>query len=309
MEAADSALLRTNALSVEQTVLELFAARTFEQLCSDMNLSAVIVHCVARLKSGWYVKIHRENGLHELFVPNYLQEAPEPIKTALLEWAVLARPKRTDRKMTVRERRHVLEETIRAYIKDHAPATTSSSHRTAPFTQKWPTMGCRYDLREVFNNVNHKWFDGSLESVLRWGRPGSKTSYQSTRRGTAGTLSHCITIAGIYNRPDVPEFAMESIMYHEMLHIAIPPRRERGRNIIHGADFRKRERSFPHYEKWRQWERGVATSRHVTHTKARRRVKNVLQRITGLLTGIQPHRAFHFSPTYCAPCHAAHSYI
>lgn len=283
MEAADFARMRTGTLSVEQTVLELFAVRTFEQLCSDLNLSAVVVRCVSRLKSGWYVKIHRENGLHELFVPDYLLEAPEAVKTALLEWALLARTGRKNKKRATLERRHFLEETVRAYIRDHAPI--SSSRRTSPFTQKWPTKGCKYDLREIFNAVNHEWFDGSIKSVVRWGRAGSKTSYQSTRRDKSGSLSHCITIAGMYNRPDVPEFAMEAIMYHEMLHIAIPPRRERGRNIIHGADFRKLEKSFPCYEKWRQWERSVAT-RSSTHTKSQRRGKNVLQRITGLLTGI-----------------------
>ena len=62
-----------------------------------------------------------------------------------------------------------------------------------------------------------------------------------------------ITIAGIYNDPTVPRFAIESIMFHEMLHIAIPPFQKNGRNVIHGSAFRQAEKTFPHYHTWRQW--------------------------------------------------------
>ncbi|NLE01045.1 MAG: hypothetical protein GX640_14350, partial [Fibrobacter sp.] len=66
---------------------------------------------------------------------------------------------------------------------------------------------------------------------------------------------HLITIAGVYNHPDVPLFAIEAVMYHEMLHIAVPPFKKNGRFVIHGPEFKARERQYASYEKWHEWER------------------------------------------------------
>jgi predicted SprT family Zn-dependent metalloprotease len=53
----------------------------------------------------------------------------------------------------------------------------------------------------------------------------------------------------------VPRHAIEGIVFHEMLHIAIPPYKRSGKNVIHGPEFRKAERGFPHFNAWRKWEK------------------------------------------------------
>jgi hypothetical protein len=71
----------------------------------------------------------------------------------------------------------------------------------------------------------------------------------------AGNRVNLITIAGVYDLPTVPRFAIEAILHHEMLHIAIPPVRGTGRSVIHGSAFKTAEKKFEHYLKWRAWEK------------------------------------------------------
>jgi alpha-N-acetylglucosamine transferase len=40
-----------------------------------------------------------------------------------------------------------------------------------------------------------------------------------------------------------------------MLHIAIPPCKKNGRQIIHGPDFKKAENSLPYIKQWHAWEK------------------------------------------------------
>lgn len=206
-----------------------------------------------RLKKNWYVKISRQDNTRELFLPICLKTSPDSLKQDIIAWALLpARTRRSNDK-----KRH-LEQAIHSYIEQHVPIQQASP----PPSQKWSTRGVRYDLQEVFTYINEQYFSSRLEAFLRWGKEKSRTSYQSTRKDACGVAWHLITIAGVYNQEDVPRFAIEAIMFHEMLHIHIPPRRVNGRNRIHGPEFKKQEQSFPYYDRWIAWERDTLPTLH-----------------------------------------------
>ncbi len=254
---------------VEQLTLDLFPPRSFNELCSEQKQRDIEILFNSRLRKSWYVKINRNSNRRELHLPPVFENAPEEIKLALIEWVMLSsqRRRRGCRQITI-QRRKSIERRLFDYLAEHSPQLFDKPKK--PF-RPGPTKGCRWDLKEVFDSLNEKYFCNRLSSFLRWGCASSKTSYQSTRKDNAGKTVHCITIAGIYNHPSVPRFAIESIMYHEMLHIHIPPRKENDRTITHGKDFKMLERSFPHYPEWRKWERetlpllfmdAVRTQRH-----------------------------------------------
>jgi hypothetical protein len=268
---------------VEQLTLDLFTPRSFTDLLAYRKAAGLSVHVNRRLRNSWYVKIHRGSDARDLYLPPCFEDAPEAVKTALIDWALLP-PRTRNRSVhgrTAKELRRCLELSIRHYMENHGAGTT---RRKAAPSQKWPTKGCRYDLREVFDTINRHYFNSCLTSFLRWGATASKLSFQATRKGPDGIPYHCITIAGTYDHPDVPRFAIEAIMYHEMLHIHLPPRNERGRRVIHGADFKKMEQAFPHYRSWRLWER---ESFHRLRSGLRRTGrKTLLQRAISLLPGV-----------------------
>ena len=143
------------------------------------------------------MKISRSNGHRTLTLPSYLESAPDEIKAALIEWALLPLTERR-RQSRIQKKQSRIGRRIQSYIKDldipHLRMT-----RVDPVKLEKRTMGCNYDLRLVFDDLNRRYFGGSLSAVLRWGSKCSLTSYQSTRIAADGTRFNLITIAGVYN--------------------------------------------------------------------------------------------------------------
>lgn len=240
-----------------QLSLDLFPAPSppsFESLLDDCNMRDMNVTVSPRLRRGWYMKIDTRSGTRRLVVPAPLETAPHEVKAALLEWTMLARSSNRRRgrcDATTRSRKKELEHIVYRHLESSGTAGPGPS-RFDPRTVE--TRGCRYDLAEVFDTLNRVYFNAELVSYVRWGKSLLR-SYQSNKYDRRGTRYSLITIAAMYDRPDVPRFAIEGIMYHEMLHIAVPPVKRNGRNVIHGADFRHRERLFPCRAQWLAWEK------------------------------------------------------
>jgi hypothetical protein len=53
----------------------------------------------------------------------------------------------------------------------------------------------------------------------------------------------------------VPRYFLAYVMFHEMLHHAMPVTRGPGRRLLHPPEFREREREFRHHERALAWER------------------------------------------------------
>ena len=47
---------------------------------------------------------------------------------------------------------------------------------------------------------------------------------------------------------------MAAVVFHEMLHQVVPATERRGRRIIHGPEFRRRERAYPDHAAAKRWE-------------------------------------------------------
>lgn len=121
-----------------------------------------------------------------------------------------------------------------------------------------------YDLERMFAKLNRKYFDGRIEKpTLTW-----------SQRRTRSILGHhdhvydSITISKTLDSIDVPEWFVEYILYHEMLHIKHPARLINGRRFYHTGAFRNDERRFPHYEQAQKWLERLARQRRVPRARA-----------------------------------------
>jgi hypothetical protein len=241
--------------SAIQLALPLFDVPSFYELLSARNATATLtVAFNKRFKRGWQVRISPAGKTRQLRIPPYLADAPEEIKLALIDWALLPSRPRTSVRQDHYRRKKQLERIIWSYIGTHGDIPPIKS-RFDPKQHAAQTRGRIYDLREIFDSVNAACFNGSLSSFLRWGAPRSRTSCHMIKIDPAGNRVNLITIAGVYNLPNVPRYAIETIMHHEMLHIAVPPLRGNGRSVIHGSAFKTAEKKFKHYLEWRDWER------------------------------------------------------
>ena len=238
----------------EQQKLSLFPEPTFDQLIASKNLSEhLTVRSSSRMVRGWHISLNRLPGRRPLTIPMFLINAPEPVKKALIAWAFLPIDNKRKRSKEEQQRRKHIEEFIYKHLNEHGLLKPSIS-RIGREKLSHETTGNKFDLKEIYTRINTSYFDNKIKAYLRWGIPGSTTSYQTVRRSKDGSCWNLITIADIYNHTVIPQFAIESVMFHEMLHIAIPPYRRNGKNVIHGKEFKAAEKLFPHFERWREWE-------------------------------------------------------
>lgn len=240
------------ALQYEQLALDLFPVPTFDEVIAQDSSRHITVTVSARLKRGWYVRARRGRQQRELVVPKYLAEASVDVKRMLIEWATQPKPRKGS---ATAARRREIEERIHKYVESLGLDAKRLHNPVNPDKFESTTAGCTFDLKEIFQYLNSLHFADALQSRLRWGRSATTTSYQSFRYNKDGTRYSLITIAGVYNHPAVPQFALESVMYHEMLHLVHPPRQENGRRLIHPPEFVQAERAYKHFAAWREWER------------------------------------------------------
>jgi hypothetical protein len=101
-----------------------------------------------------------------------------------------------------------------------------------------------WDLEEVFEAVNTRFFHGLL------GRPTLTWSAHVARRmlGHYDAAHNTIVVSRVFDRPGTPRYAIEYLLYHEMLHLKHPVRVKAGRRCVHSREFQAEERLFPELE-------------------------------------------------------------
>jgi hypothetical protein len=121
-----------------------------------------------------------------------------------------------------------------------------------------------YDLERIFARLNRRYFDGELEKpVLTWSKRRAR-SILGRHDAAHGT----ITVSKILDSREVPEWFVEYIVFHEMLHIKHPARIVNGRRYYHTAAFRAEERSFPRYQHAQEWLDHVVRKRQELRARA-----------------------------------------
>jgi hypothetical protein len=237
--------------AAEQMELRLFAPPTFEQILAQQKITGLSVVFNSRLRKGWRVSVSRFTRKKTLMLPAYFESAPKVIKCALIGWTQLA----TKRKSSLSSEHNLQRKMLERSIWNYAAECGVSTHKTIDSKRiRYSTAGICYDLREVFETLNAAYFNNRLQSFIRWGA-STRRSYQTSCIDKQGHHHNLITIAKSYNRKNVPRFAIEGIVYHEMLHIAVPPYKKNNRNIIHGPEFKEAEHNFVHFAEWRSWEK------------------------------------------------------
>ena len=124
--------------------------------------------------------------------------------------------------------------------------------------------GRHYDLDKMFQRLNRRYFDQELEKpVLTW-------SQRRTRRilGHHDAAHDTIVISKTLDDAEVPDWFVEYVLYHEMLHIKHPARLIKGRRYYHTNAFRAEEQRFPYYEEAQRWLELVARQRQVPRARA-----------------------------------------
>ncbi len=113
-----------------------------------------------------------------------------------------------------------------------------------------PAKGKFYDLEKIFDKLNERYFQNKLSKpILGWSMKKS-----SQKLGRYDFVNKTLIINSTLDDSKVPEYVLEMVMYHEMLHIKhLFTKGKNGKKCFHTAAFRKEEKKFEHFEKAQDW--------------------------------------------------------
>jgi hypothetical protein len=101
--------------------------------------------------------------------------------------------------------------------------------------------GRYYHLEGIFDSLNERFFSGLL------GRPELTWSEHMAKRslGHYDAAHNTIVVSRVFDRPSSPRYAIEYLLYHEMLHLKHPVKMNGVRRCVHSREFKAEERQFP----------------------------------------------------------------
>jgi hypothetical protein len=117
-----------------------------------------------------------------------------------------------------------------------------------------PTRGQVYDLEAIRDRINRLHFNGGLKCRVGWGRPGPprrRARTRTIRYGSYCKAQNLVRINPLLDDARVPAEFVEYIVFHEMLHAAVPSEKGEGRWAHHHETYRTMEQRFPGYPRMR----------------------------------------------------------
>jgi len=142
------------------------------------------------------------------------------------------------------------------FIEEHKEHIRGSTQRRRGRRALQP-RGAVHDLQTIFDDLNARFFGGAIKAAITWGSPrrGRPRRHRTLRMGSYSVEERLIRIHRALDRPFVPRYFVEWIVFHEMLHQVFEIPTVRGRRRFHTRGFREAEASFPDYARAAQWER------------------------------------------------------
>jgi len=184
----------------------------------------------------------------KLFVrlSDLLEGAPQPVLRGLAH-ILLAKMyrKSIDPGHATRYRRYVSSHDLRK--KAHLIRQIRGRKRIVP------AQGIAYNLEDIFDELNTKFFHGLLaRPLLTWSRERARH-----RLGHYDPAHNAIVVSRIFDVPRVPRYAVEYIVYHEMLHLKHPVKLRGSRRCVHPPEFQAEEKLFPNLHRAQQFLKGL----------------------------------------------------
>jgi hypothetical protein len=126
--------------------------------------------------------------------------------------------------------------------------------------------GVAFDLRELRDQLIGEYFAPEIQPEITWGKAGSGGRKRGSRGGRGGRSGRTSIQLGSYSyednlirlhraldHPRVPRYVLEAVIFHELLHAALPPVVRNGRRYVHTPEFREREKQFRQLERAEKW--------------------------------------------------------
>ncbi len=170
-------------------------------------------------------------------ISDLLEGAPEAVLRAIAH-ILLAKlyRKPIDAAQNTRYRRYVSTRTI-----------TQKAHLVRQMRGRkliHSAQGSVYDLDSIFEELNLRFFHGLLaRPQMTWSRDHARNTL-----GHSDPAHNAIVVSRVFDSPRIPKYAVEYLVYHEMLHLKHPVKLRGSRRCVHPRQFQEDEKLFPQLE-------------------------------------------------------------
>ena len=196
------------------------------------------INCTIRLRQG------------RIFVrlSDLLEGAPEPVLYAILHILIAKlHRKPVDPAHATRYRKFTGSQTMAARV--HLIRQMRGRKRIEG------PKGQHYDLDRIFDDLNLRFFHGLMaRPQMTWSGNRSLRSL-----GHYDPAHNTIVVSRVFDGPRVPQYAIDYLVYHEMLHLRHPVKLRGSRRLVHPAAFREEEKLFPQLAEAQQFLKKLGT--------------------------------------------------
>ena len=142
--------------------------------------------------------------------------------------------------------------TIDHFVEEHRSRFVAAG----PPQEALRSEGRFHDLRAIADDLANRHFGPGVDVRITWGkRVQPKRRQRSLQLGTYLPEERLIRIHPVLDQAWAPQFFVEAVVFHEMLHHDMPAIVKNGRRHYHTRAFRKRERSFEYHSVAQKWEK------------------------------------------------------
>ncbi|HKD80722.1 MAG TPA: M48 family peptidase [Candidatus Angelobacter sp.] len=219
-------------------------SQTFAQAYRDLRPQAPLPEFEVRFYRFANINntIRLRQGRILVRLSDLLEGAPEPVLYAILHILIAklyrkpigsehaARYRKFTGSRTMAEKTHLIRQ-IRGRKRIEGPT------------------GRHYDLDQIFDDLNLRFFHGLMaRPQMTW------SGRQSLRSlGHYDPAHNTIVVSRIFDRATVPRYAIDYLVYHEMLHLRHPVKLRGSRRSVHPPAFQEEEKLFPHLAEAKQF--------------------------------------------------------
>ncbi len=222
----------------------------FESVASQLEVGTAVAsfYPYSELKHTW----RRKGGRVSFKISDYMKDAPEDVIESLA-WYLVCRafrrecpPNRSQRYLTYSRSAELWNAVQETYL---------SRARNLMLEPK----GRHRNLSEVFQYVNSNYFGRAIKNpVLGWVKESP-----ATRLGFYFAPLRLLAINKAFDSERVPRYALEFVVYHELLHHLDAIDGRPRRRVHHTKEFREQERLFSSYIDAERWLRRIASEGRV----------------------------------------------
>jgi len=221
--------------------LVLFHVAAAHRLADDLSaLLCERVRLTVHDNRSTMVSFRRGGGEVHYRVHHMFLGAPDDVVTALATFA--------GNRRGAASRRREAGSHIDAYVSLHRERIAAPRHM--PLQPR----GRAHDLQAILDRLNAEHFGNAVEVRIGWGPVRVGRRRRTVKTGVYVQDARIIRIHPTLDRREVPEFYVAAVVFHEMLHQVVPALEVNGRRIVHGREFRRRERAYPDHTRARAWE-------------------------------------------------------